>query len=146
MCGGAKYVDKTGKEWKVYFPNPKAALPVRRGEEVEWVKWGRRKEELQTPFVQGGWARLDSIKAGKWDRYDPEEVQLAVTAFMEKDADRASHWLDVPEGHAIDALVVRRDGEARLYVITEETPPEYAWVHDRWPRITPSSHLHSSTT
>ncbi len=21
------------------------------------------------------------------------------------------------------------------YVVTEETPPEYQWIHDRWPRL-----------
>ena len=52
MCSGVKYTETSGKEWKVYFPNPKAALPVVKSDgTVEWVKWGRRKEE-QAPFVQ----------------------------------------------------------------------------------------------
>lgn len=135
MCGGARYVDNNGKDWKIYFPSPKAALPVIRGNEVEWVKWGRRKEENVPGFVQGGWARYDSLQAGKWERYSPESIQLAVIAFMEKDGDRNSHWIDVPKGMAIEGLIVRFDDEQRLYVVTEDTPPEYAWVHDRWPRI-----------
>lgn len=135
MCGGARYIDQAGKDWKVYFPNPKAALPVKRGRDVEWVRWGRRKEENLTGFVQGGWARQASIEIGKWERYSPESVQLAVIAFMEKDADRNSHWIDVPKGRAIEGLIVRFDDEARLYVVTEDTPREFAWVHDRWPRI-----------
>lgn len=135
MCGGARYIDANGKDWKVYFPNPKAALPVKRGNEVEWVKWGRRKEESVPGFVEGGWARYDSLQAGKWERYSPESVQLAVIAFMEKDAARNSHWVEVPKGMALEGLVVRFDDEQRLYVVTEDTPPEYAWVHDRWPRI-----------
>lgn len=139
MCGGARYVDRNGKDWKVYFPNPKAALPVIRGNDVEWVRWGRRKEESVPGFVQGGWARHDSIMAGKWERYSPESVQLAVIAFMEKDANRNSHWIDVPIGMALEALIVRFDDEARLYVVTENTPPEYAWVHDRWPKISCSA-------
>lgn len=137
MCGGAKYIDQSGKEWKIYFPNPRAALPVYRGDQVEWVRWGCRREEPATGFVQGGWARQDSILAGKWKRYAPEFVQLAAIAFMEKDADRVSHWIDAPAGLAIEALIVRTDAEARLYVVTEDTPPEYSWVHDRWPRLQP---------
>lgn len=136
MCGGARYVDSNGKDWKVYFPSPKAALPVVRPDGVEWIKWGRRKEETASRFVQGGWARHDSIEAGKWARCKPEIVQLAVIAFMEKDAERVSHWIDVPEGMAIEGLIVTQDDDARLYVVTEDTPTEYAWVHDRWPRIT----------
>jgi hypothetical protein len=138
MCGGARYIDKSGKDWKIYFPNPKAALPVRLPNgEVEWFKWGRRKEETSAPkgFVQGGWARIDSLKAGKWDRCIPKRVKLAVTAFMEKDEQKASHWIEIPESSAIEALLVTLEAETRVYVVTENTPLAFSWVHDRWPRI-----------
>jgi putative SOS response-associated peptidase YedK len=136
MCGGAKYIDPTGKEWKVYFPNPKAALPVVKEDgAIEWVKWGRRREEPAHGFVQGGWARIDSILAGKWAKLNPKPVLLAVQSFMEKDDDRVSHWIDLPEGGAIQGLLAYMQEEVRLYVVTEDTPAEYAWVHDRWPRI-----------
>lgn len=138
MCGGTRYIDEAGKDWKIYFPNPKAALPVRReGEKIEWVKWGLRKEEKNVPkgFVQGGWARIDSVDTGKWEKYQAERVKLAVIAFMEKDKERISHWVDVPDGAALDGLVVTIGGESRLYVVTESTPVAFAWVHDRWPRL-----------
>ncbi len=135
MCGGIKYIDVSGKEWKIYFPNPKAALPVKKADgSIEWVKWGRRREE-QAPFVQGGWARTDSIELGKWERYNPTPVQLAAISFMEKDAEKVSHWIDVPLGKAIEALIVTNNDEQRIYVVTEDTPEEFAWVHDRWPRL-----------
>ena len=137
MCGGARYIDSAGKDWKIYFPSPKAALPVIRNDGIEWIKWGRRKEEVASGFVQGGWARYDSILAGKLEKYDPEPVKLAVISFMEKDEDRNSHWIDVPTGKALEALIIRFDAEARLYIVTEDTPPEYSWVHDRWPRVVP---------
>ena len=86
MCSGVKYTDSSGKEWKVYFPSPKAALPVVKDNgTVEWVKWSRRREE-QAPFVQAGWARSDSIELGKWERYNPQFVKLASQSFMEKGA------------------------------------------------------------
>ena len=135
MCAGVKYTESSGKEWKIYFPNPKAALPVAKNDgSVEWVKWGRRREE-QAPFVQGGWARTDSIEIGKWERYNPVIVQLAVQGFMEKDAEKVSHWIDVPVGQAIEALIVQYNEEQRIYIVTEDTPEEFSWVHDRWPRI-----------
>jgi len=136
MCAGAKFRDKlkADKEWTIYFPNPKAALPIANPDgTIEWVKWGRRKEE-EAPFVQGGWARLDSILDGRWERYNPRPVKLAVHAFMEKDETKASHWIDVPPGLAVEALVIER-GEKRVYVVTEDTPLEFSWVHDRWPRL-----------
>ncbi|WP_019897421.1 hypothetical protein [Methylotenera mobilis] len=135
MCSGVRYTEPSGKEWNVYFPNPKAALPVANSDgSVEWIKWGRRKEE-QAPFVQGGWARSDSIELGKWERYSPVFVKLAVNSFMEKDAAKVSHWIKLREGTAIEALIVQSKEEKRIYIVTEATPIEYAWVHDRWPKI-----------
>lgn len=136
MCGGAKYIDSAGKEWKVYFPNPKAALPIVRPDGDVWMKWGTRKEEPSNGFVQGGWARLQSVEEGKWDKYQPERVKLATIAFMEKDPERVSHWFDVPPGKAMEGLIAHINEEARLYVITEPMPAEYAWLHDRWPHLT----------
>lgn len=136
MCGGVKYTDKTGKEWAVYFPSSKAALPVlKRDGDVEWITWGKRKEEADRYFVNGGWARLDSIKEGKWARFQPKPVLLPVQSFMEKDHDRKSHWIDVLPGQAIQGLIATRDEESRVYVVTTDTPQEYEWVHDRWPRL-----------
>lgn len=135
MCGGVKYTDVDGKEWKVYFPSPKAALPVAMPDgAVKWIKWGRRKEE-QVPFVQGGWARSDSIQLGKWDKCNPISARLAVQSFMEKDVEKVSHWINIPEGKAIEALILSNREERRIYIVTEDTPPEFAWVHDRWPKL-----------
>ena len=49
--------------------------------------------------------------------------------------DKQSHWITLAPGMAIQALLAERDGEKRVYVVTEETPPEYHWIHDRWPRL-----------
>lgn len=140
MCGGAKYTDKSGKDWTIYFPNPKAALPVlKKDGDVEWVTWGKRKEENNDFFSPGGWARLDSINEGKWNRYHPKPVLLPLQSFMEKDHDKKSHWIDVPQGYMIQGLLAAYEDQARVYVVTTETPDEYAWVHDRWPRLVLSS-------
>jgi hypothetical protein len=69
LRGGIQYIDSANKTWKVYFPSSKAALPVlKKDGEIEWVTWGKRKEEDSTDlkfFAPGGWARLDSINEGK---------------------------------------------------------------------------------
>ncbi len=68
MCGGVKF-KHDGKILTVYFPSPKAVLPValkQGGHEL--VMWGRRKEE-PGKLPAGGWARLDSIKASGTDSY-----------------------------------------------------------------------------
>jgi len=136
MCGGIKYTDKQNKTWTVYFPSPKAALPVlKKDGEIEWVTWGKRKEEDTTAFPNGGWARLDSIKEGKWQRYQPRPVLLPIQSFMEKDAEKVSHWFDMKAGEAVQGLLTVHDGTARVYVVTTDTPAEFSYIHDRWPRI-----------
>ena len=136
MCGGIKYTDQQSKAWTVYFPSPKAALPViKKDGTTEWVTWGKRKDEDEPNFPNGGWARLDSIKAGKWQRYQPKPVLLPIQAFMEKDAEKVSHWFDVKPDQVIQGLLTIHDDMARVYVVTTDTPSEFSYIHDRWPRL-----------
>jgi len=136
MCGGVKYKDKSGKDWAIYFPSPKAALPVLKCDgDVEWVVWGKRNEEPDRFFALGGWARLESVKEGKWKRFHPTPVLLPVRSFLEKDHERKSHWFDIPPGQVIQGLLANHGEETRVYVVTIDTPAEYHYIHDRWPRL-----------
>jgi len=136
-----KYTDQQNKAWTVYFPSPKAALPViMKSGEIEWITWGKRKEEPVSYFPNGGWARLDSIKEGKWHRYHPIPVLLPVNAFMEKDAEKVSHWFDLKSGEVLQGLLTVYENSARVYVVTTETPAEFDYIHDRWPRIIQNTH------
>lgn len=133
MCGGVYYLIN-GQEVRTYFPNPKACLPVRkRGGEVELLPWGRRKNQAgKLPL--GGWARLESIYEGRWDKWFPTPVKLMVSQFMEKDIEGNSHWFDLTAGKWIQGLVAHWDNERRIYVVTITPEMENA-VHQRWPRI-----------
>ena len=133
MCGGVYYT-ANGQDTRVWFPNPKAQLPVAmRNGDIHLLPWGRRHEQAgRLPL--GGWARLDSIYAGRWDRWFTVPVKLPVKSFMEKDFEGHSHWYDLTRGQWIQGLVARCRHERRIYVVTIE--PELAdAVHDRWPRI-----------
>ncbi len=133
MCGGV-YYSWEGQDFRLYFPNPKACLPVktRDGSSI-LLPWGRRKEQAgKLPL--GGWARLDSIYAGRWDRWFPVPVKLPLQQFMEKDIEGNSHWFDLTRGQYIQGLVARDKHEQRVYVVTI-TPELDDAVHDRWPRI-----------
>lgn len=143
MCSGVEY-ELDGRRAKVYFPNPKAQLPVRRqGGGVVMVPWGARgKEPAQAlrlggrpKWAAGGWARYESIQKGAWDDYKPQPARIAVLAFMEKDADEASHWFDVGPGLYIQGLLAHLGSERRIYVVTVPAPPEFVRIHDRWPRL-----------
>lgn len=139
MCGGVEVAGRysaTGKPIRVYFPNPKATLPVRQTDgTVEWITWGRRKEQPgQLPAT--GWARDDSITAGKWARYHPQPVQIVAERFMEKDEAKQSHWFDLAEGQTVEALLLVLGEERRVYIVTT-TAPHNVQIHDRWPVLSP---------
>ena len=133
MCGGVYYQHK-GQDVRVYFPNPKATLPViTKHKETVLLPWGRRKDQAgKLPL--GGWARLDAIYAGRWDRWFPTPVKLPIKQFMEKDIEGNSHWFDLTSGQCIQGLIARYNHEQRVYVVTIE-PEVTDAVHDRWPRL-----------
>jgi len=138
MCGGVeisgKYT-KTGEQLKIYFPNPRAALPVLSvSDEVIWVPWGRRREQ-PGKGPQGGWARLSSVEEGKWMKYGPTRVRIPASSFMEKDESKVSHWFDLDAGQALEGLVIGEGDQQRVYVITTEAIDDQAWVHDQWPLL-----------
>jgi len=83
MCGGVQFKHE-GKTLKVYFPDPQAVLPVRlkTGGHV-LLPWGRREGETGALPV-GGWARHESILAGKWDRFFPKPVRLDLKRLWRK--------------------------------------------------------------
>lgn len=137
MCGGVYYTLQ-GQEIRAYFPNPAAQLPVmRRNREVMLLPWGRRQKQ-QGALPLGGWARLDSIYAGRWDKWFPKAVKLPIASFMEKDIEGNSHWFDLTKGQWIQGLIARHGSEQRIYIVTI-TPEMESAVHARWPRII-SSH------
>jgi hypothetical protein len=133
MCGGVLYRYQ-GQEIRVFFPNPKATLPVKgRHDDALLLPWGRRQQQVgQLPL--GGWARLDAIYAGRWDRWFPIPVKLTIAGFMEKDIEGRSRWYDLTRGQYVQGLVARYRHEQRVYVVTI-TPEREDALHERWPRI-----------
>jgi hypothetical protein len=133
MCGGVLYTF-AGQEIRVFFPNARAGLPVlTRDGEVVRLPWGRRQGQVgRLPL--GGWARLDAIHAGQWDRWFPVPVKMPLTAFMERDIEDRSHWYALTKGQWVQGLVARDKYERRVYVVTV-TPEAADAMHARWPRI-----------
>lgn len=133
MCGGVEYTHNN-QTTRVHFPNPKALLPVRtRHGNIKLITWGRRKQQIGELPV-GGWARLDSIEKGIWDRWFPKPVKIIVNQFMEKDIENNSHWFELTPGQCIQGLLARNHNEMRIYIVTiaPEMPDA---IHQRWPRI-----------
>lgn len=137
MCAGlALFRDM--QEHRVYFPNPRARLICRlkTGEETEAV-WGRRNREEypESPVPVTGWARLESIQAGRWDRFHGEKVHIPATAYMEKDKDRQSHWFELAEDQFLVGLLLQWQDLRFVYVVTVPTPEAFRHIHHRWVMI-----------
>ena len=136
MCGGVSYYHD-GKMRKVYFPQSDAQLPIKLKDVTKpdhLLPWGRREwEEGNLPAT--GWARLESLKAGKWDQYRPISAKIKVDQFMEKDKDGEPHWFGLNAGQFIQGAVVSWKGERRVYVVTIQPQGALAAIHDRWPRL-----------
>ena len=101
---------------------------------ISLLAWDRRKEQPGV-LPLGGWARLESIYAGKWDYLHPKPVKITVEAFMEKDHNKDSHWFDMEPDTFIQGLYCSTNNESRIYVVTIEPEPLKRQIHDRWPRI-----------
>ncbi|MDW3716586.1 hypothetical protein [Pseudomonas sp. 2023EL-01195] len=138
MCDGveAREADRT---WKIDFTSQDAAIPVlfEEGGQVEWISWGRREDQLGNGPA-GGWADLAAIRAGGWAQYQPRRAFGLVRRFRKEEdhmgeENRSSYWFDIPQGQALECLVIGEGEERRVYVVTTAPPEEYTCIHDRWP-------------
>ncbi len=73
------------------------------------------------------------IKAHKWKGWHPRPVLIVCDKNMEKDGQEVSHRFDM-EPDLVTRAICRKEGQL-VYVVTEPPTPEYAWCHDRWPRL-----------
>ncbi len=107
-------------------------LPVRLGRDPESgihvFEWGNREKGVDLPRT--GWAKLESLEAGRWDWLKPVRVLIPALQGVEK-----GHWFDI-EG-SIAGVLVERDDAKRAYMVTVPASPEYRGLtgHDRMPKI-----------
>ena len=133
MCLEVIY-DYDGLEVRTAFDNPRARLPVRQRKGGALLfTWGRRPRQ-RGALPSGGWARLESIRAGEWDQWFPRPVKLPLQRFAERDGLGEVRWFEVTRGRWIQGLLAREGEERRVYVVTL-TPTRLDATCDRWPRI-----------
>ncbi|MCG7989356.1 MAG: hypothetical protein JAZ20_03250 [Candidatus Thiodiazotropha weberae] len=133
MCT-AVYYTFNHQEFRTAFADSRACLPVRKKQgDIALLPWGRRKQQAgKLPL--GGWARLDAIYGGHWDRWRPLPVKLDIRQFMEINFEGARRWFDVTSGKWIQGLIAHWQHERRVYVVTI-TPELEDSEYERWPRI-----------
>jgi hypothetical protein len=94
--------------------------------------WGNRDKDA--PFPKTGWARAESIEEGKWRYLKPKPALIPVSYGVEK-----GKWFTIENG--IAGLVVQKDGEERVYMMTRESNPEFFdhTHHERMPILVDQS-------
>lgn len=139
MCSGieARHQDRT---YRAIFESEQAAFPVMLADsgEVRLIKWGRhKKEKVMGP--QGGWARLANVLTGGWDYLSPKRGLGLVERFMVgrpnpgMSGRRLSQWIEMPEGQALECLVIGEGDQERVYIVTTAPPEKYRKINDKWP-------------
>lgn len=121
---------KEGIEPEVHFlfRAPKAILPVWYGNELTIMEWGNRDNKLSR-LPKTGWARIESLQAGKWDYLHPQEVDIVASYGLEKGV-----WFQVAEGMK-GILVQDEKGLPHVYMLTKPATHYYQVMtrHDREP-------------
>ena len=71
---------------------------------------------------------MESIEEGKWRHLKPKPALIPVEYGVEK-----GKWFNIETG--IAGLIVQKDGEERIYMLTREANPEFLdhTHHDRMP-------------
>jgi hypothetical protein len=125
------------KIYTVCFSQVKAVLPVKlKNGDCKLVTWGRREGE-NSEMPMGGWARLNSIKNAKdqrWNLYFPKPVQIPIDKFMEKNFEGKSCWYEIIKGQCIQGLLAHEQNEYRVYIVTVD-PEDLMNCHYKWPHI-----------
>lgn len=149
MCAGIEFAER-----RVLWASDDPQLPIlNKDGSVSWATWGRSytlPDSALSPA--GGWARLESLKEGRWKRWRPRPVKIPATSFMERAKDGSAVWFPIDPALVIQGcalLIPNRtqiaelgDTLVRVYVVTIPAAGEPARVHDRMPRLVPRQAPH----
>ena len=110
------------------FWHKQPVLPVELQGEKTLIEWGNRDKSIKLPKT--GWARLESLEAGKWNYLNPQVVKIPAALGYEKKV-----WF--PLESEIRGVLITKDELTKVYMITQTATDEYKILtgHDRMPRM-----------
>jgi hypothetical protein len=110
-----------------YFWQKEPLLPVEDNGEIHLRRWGNRSSEINLPKT--GWAKQESIDAGKWAHLNPKFIKIPAKRGIEKGV-----WFDIKSG-GLQGVLVHKDQEERVYMITKPAEDDYQNLtsHNRQP-------------
>jgi hypothetical protein len=117
---------RKGDVLSIFFWQHRPFLPVEEDGQIHLYDWGNREALLKMPKT--GWARLESLRDGKWDYLSPKKVWIPASMGYEK-----KKWFKTPQG--ISGVKVRYHNSTRVYIVTEKSNQEFISLtgHDRMP-------------
>jgi len=108
---------------------PILPLIPREGDDrrIHLYDWGNRDKAIDLPRT--GWARWESVLAGRWKHLHPRDALIPARQGVEKGV-----WFDIAAG--IEGMLVEKDGITRAYMITMPADDAYRALtgHDRMPK------------
>ena len=109
-----------------YFWSERPVIPAKIEGKTKLFDWGNR--DKKAPFPVTGWAKKESVDAGRWNYLNPSKVTIPINKGYEKKV-----CFDMPEG--TEGLLLEKEGDRRVYMITEEAKGGYlkATNHPRMP-------------
>lgn len=114
------------------FWDRRPILPVRLTKDpksaIHIFDWGNREKEVDLPRT--GWAKYESLKAGRWNHLSPTKVLIPALEGVEK-----GKWFEI-EGN-IAGILVERGEDRRVYMVTIPSDHDYKDFtgHDRMPKV-----------
>lgn len=115
--------EQAGRVRSLYWQRGEPVLPVLAdygegdaSQGLLLMRWGNR--DKAAPFPPTGWARMDSIEAGKWSYLKPMPVLIPASYGVEK-----GKWFPIESG--IMGVAVQRNGEERVYMLTGDATPDF---------------------
>jgi len=117
-------------ELQFRYNDPIPQLPIQRAEGEAWelVLWGNR-DNPDSRLPRTGWAREESVLAGKWRSLKPETVMIPAQRGCEKGV-----WFPINFG--MQGLLIADEHQTpHVFMLTRAATPEYAALtkHDRMP-------------
>jgi hypothetical protein len=117
---------RKGDILEVFFWQKRPFLPVEEEDGIHLYDWGNRDATVKLPRT--GWAKLESLRDGKWDWLSPQKIIIPADRGYEK-----RKWFKTPRG--LSGIKVRYHNLTRVYLITEKASLDFIHLtgHDRMP-------------
>lgn len=101
---------------ETFFWQAKPFLPVEENGLVHLYHWGNR--EMSVVLPKTGWAKIESLRDGLWDKFNPRKVLVPSVYGYEK-----KKWFKTPGGVA--AVKVRYGDIVRVYLLTQKATLDF---------------------